>query len=1776
MNPSISQQNLQFLFEGSNSIVYLYQTQEQASPRIIKLLKEEYPTPQQVMCLNNEYEISRTLTGKGIRRALERVQVDGMDGLVLEYFEGQPLDEFHSSDLVDLLEISIEIAKSLQNLHQQNVIHKDINSHNILLNPLNKQVRLIDFGISSQIDTKIQHLGNPHVLEGTLAYISPEQTGRMNRILDYRSDLYSLGVTLYRLFSGRLPFDKQEAMELVHNHIAKRPSPPHQFNAELPPVISEIILKLLQKNAEDRYQSAAGLATDLQHCLKQWQEKGDITPFLLAQEDNLGNFKIPQKLYGRESEQQQLLDVFQQTCQGNLEFLLVSGYSGVGKSALVHEVHKPMAAQRGYFIAGKYDQYQRNTPYSAISQAFAEFCDLLLTETPEALARWKKRILTALAQRGQILLDVIPALESILGKQPPVAEASSAEEAQNRFNQVFCDFMQAIAQAEHPLIWFLDDLQWTDSASLQLLQTLLLHPELQYVFIIGAYRDNEVDADHPLLRMLQHLNKQTRSFTTIKLDNLSQPDVVQLLSDSLHQTENIETLSDLIYDKTAGNAFFSIEFLKSLYQDQLLSFDFQQRCWHWELSQIQQKEMSSNVVELMANKIADLPKQCITSLKLAACIGNRFDLQTLASVQSCDLHSALQSLWPAVKVGLLLPLDDNYKLVQATVKTDGQHNAAFRFLHDRVQQAAYALNDETEKTTQHRHIGQLLLSVANTPERLDERLFEIVGHLNICAALLDTTQTLQLAELNLQAGHKAMSALAYSSAQEILSAGLSAIPSKQPWLTHFELNFALHNELALCEYRSGDLARAEQHFQNLMEHAQTPQQISKVFGEAVYLYSTMNHYDTAVDLTRKGLARLGMDMPVVIDNDVIMAEFGLVMQSLGERQVFDLLDAPAMTEASKIAPFGILTLAIPPTWLAQPPAFAWTVLQMVKLSHQHGNLSTSALGYGIYGLMLCGEPEQYALGYDYGRLSLEMNKRYPSLFVRGTVHFFFSNFVQHWCKHKKASIPLRQIAHQGCSESGAYVYGVYNVIFSFFQPFFSAQTLQDTQQEYRQYQPFVERVNDRDVSGVLRLLLQLGDSLQGFSATPNQLSAENFDEQAYVEELQQREYGNGLCYYYFTKQVLHFTAGEFEQALQAAEKLEDFYFFIRGLYQQSLFHFYRALSIIQLYPQFNAEQQTHYRTLLDTDTEKLCNWQTHCADNFAYQYFLVQAETARLDGQALETTAQLYEQAIAAAGENGAQIWAHLALANELCAQFWLSQALSGAAVHYLREAHHWYRLWGATQKVSALESHYQRYLQHHSSATGTSNGTLNHSLSSTRYTHTLDLQAVFQAASVFAEEIVLEQLLDKLIRILVKNAGAQRGVLMLDEQGELKIQASWLADSKETGVLQNTPIVQNTDLPQRLLQYVLRTREMLVLDDASLNSGYNNDSYIKGKQIKSIFCMPILHQNQLNGVLYLENNLVSGAFTPDRQEVLKLLSSQVAVSLENAFLYRTLENQVEQRTQELANANAEINTLNQQLQAENQRMGSELDVAQHLQQVVLPRKQELQQLSQLDVAACMRPADEIGGDYYDILQQDEHIKIGIGDVTGHGLESGLIMLMVQMAVRTLLSSGFTQPEHCLAILNHALYGNLQRMGSDRTLTLCLLDYHQGDLEISGQHEDILIIRANGQIEELDTFALGFFVGLCEDITPYIKKYKLHLDPGDGLVLYSDGITEAMDAERKLYGIQRLKNIVQQYAQDDATSIQEAIIEDVQSHLGGTKKRDDITLLVLKQRTCHGYQLKPT
>jgi len=1754
---------LNLLYESSNSEVYRAIRETDEQPVILKLLKEDYPTPSELRRYKQEYELTHSTHLSGVVKAYDLQPYKNTLVIILEDFGGESLRTWQENQpefkLHHSLSLFIKTADSLGQLHAENIIHKDINPANLVFNPQTQELKIIDLGISTQLSKENPRLKNPTTLEGTLPYISPEQTGRMNRSLDYRTDFYSLGVTFYELLTHQLPFTTQDELELVHCHIAREPASVSEINPQIPPILSDIISKLMAKNAEDRYQSAWGLKADLETCLTQLENQGKIDPFPLGRQDLSDKFQIPQKLYGRQNEIEQLLTTFEQVDQHS-QMMLVAGYSGIGKSALVQEIYKPITQRKGYFIAGKFDQFQRNVPYSAMVSAFKGFVQQLLTENPESLEQWKTKFLHALGVNGQVIIDVIPEIELIIGPQPPIDQLGPTE-SQNRFNLVFQSFIRSCCSPEHPLVLFLDDLQWTDGATLKLIELIVTDKDLKHLFLIGAYRDNEVSDHHPLILLINKLKQGETFIEQVTLTNLDLEDVNHLLQDTVKTAvHQVHTLGELIVSKTGGNPFFVNQFLSDLDTENFITFDYNQQAWTWDLQQISSQDITDNVVELMIRKLRKLPLKTQEALKLAACIGANFDLQTLSIVAEESKQILFTDLVTAVQSELILSLSDldDDLLIQE-----------YRFLHDRVQQAAYELIPQENKQLIHLKIGQLLLHNTSVEEQ-EERLFDIVGHLNIgLEKIIDKKEKIEVIQLNLKAGQRAKLATAYEGALEYLNLGINALDDNS-WTEHYSLTFAIHKERCEVEYLCGNFQQAQNWAYRTLEQTQSILEKCEIYGILTLQNCMLGQYTQAFIEARKGLELLGVYFPESQASAeelkaALQIEVDLVNQHLETHSVLSLKDAPEIQDPEKRMIGTLLCHSLPATFFNHQLMWRIVIAKSVNLFFSYGVIVESTCCLGSYAMFLASDLEDYALSYKFGEAGVKVGERFGHGGFKCQALHLFATYVNGWNKPLASTNILNHQAFTAGLESGDFLFSGYTLMMDWVNLFCQGKTFDQIEKTLETYLSFTEDRGNRVAHDLL-----LGCYLAFYNLTGSSSEITVFDtprktEEDYVQDCLQYNSYMGLCYFYIFKAQTLYLYEQYSQALEVCQQANERLTFISislGVAQQNLYH---SLTFLALYPKADLNSQTDYLEKVKQNQVRMKRWADNCPDNFLNKFLLVEAELARCTGKVLEAM-NGYDRSIQLAKENG--LIQEEALANELAGKFYLELDKPQFASLYIQQAHYLYSLWGAQAKVGQLEERYpelfdsglskQSQMKNTVAVTRTSSGKDSNV--------SLDLSTVMKANQAISGEIVLENLMSALMDIILQNAGGQTGYLLIYDRDELIIEASKIVNSSQIDVLQAIPVEEYEKIPKMVINYVYRTQESVVLNDASNRGNFMNDPYIQDERPKSILCVPLINQGKLVSIVYLENNLTTGAFTANRVEMIKLLSGQAAIALENAYLYQNLEKKVQERTAELAIANQEIGVLNEKLKAENLRLSSELDVAKKLQQMVLPKAEELEDIIGLEIAGYMEPADEVGGDYYDVLKQGERLKIGIGDVTGHGLESGVLMLMAQTAIRTLQKVNETDPVRFLDLLNQTLYDNLQRMNSDKNMTLAILDYHEGRVQLSGQHEEAIVVRSNGEIELIDTIDLGFPIGLDDQIAAFISQQDIHLNAEDVMVLYTDGITEAANGGKDQYGLERLCNVVIQHRQQSAYEIRERVIEDVRGFIGDYKVFDDITLVVLKQR----------
>lgn len=1483
------------LHESANSSIYRAVRKKDNEPVIIKILKQDYPPPETIAWFKREYETMHNLNDlTGVVDVYDLESEQNRFFIVLEDIEATSLEGLKVAGqmpFTEFLTLAIKVSTILGQLHQRYYIHKDINPSNIILNTTTQQVKLIDFGISTALSRENSSYRNPNLLEGTLAYLSPEQTGRMNRSIDYRSDFYSLGVTFYKLLTGQLPFPMSDALEVVHCHIAKQPISPHSVKPDIPQAISEIVLKLMAKNAEDRYQSKNGLNADLKKCLQQWQTAGQIESFPLGLADISDRFEIPQKLYGRETEITTLIAGIERVTQGASEMMLVAGYSGIGKSALVQEIYKPLTRQRGYFITGKFDQFQRDIPYASLIQAFQSLMRQLLTESETAIDTWQKKLLAALGTNGQVIIEVIPEVEKIIGAQPAIPTLNPTE-AQNRFNLVFQNFIKVFTQPEHPLVIFLDDLQWADGASLNFIQHLITTPDSHYLFLIGAYRDNEVSPGHPLMRALDDIKKANATVNQMTLSPLTLAHLTQLITDIFHcQSDTIKPLAELVQIKTGGNPFFVNEFLKSLYAESLVTFDYKQSQWQWDLAQIQAQQITDNVVELMADKVQKLPPETQAVLKLAACMGHQFDLKRLARVSEKSPRDTAADLWTAIAEGFILPQSDTYKLMALAVeKLSEQVVASYKFAHDRIQQAVYSLISETDKQAVHLRVGQLLRR-NTTIEALDQNIFDIVNQLNQAQKLIDQpSEREDLAQLNLKAGKKAKASTAYQPAFNYLQVGLNLL-EEEHWQRQYDLSLALYLEAAETAYLSTDFEKMEHLTGIVQQKAKTLLDQVKAYELKIQADIPQLQFQSAIDTALEILTKLGIYLSSS-EEDISTLEKH-IQNALNNKRIEELIELPVMTEPHQLAIVRILMTIVSVTYIWKPELFPSVALNLTNLSIKHGNPPVAAAIYTYYGMFKLNVKADITSAYQFGQLAIKLLNIFDIRKTKVLVIHEFNSFMRHWKEPAKNTIkPLLEGINSGL-ETGNFEYTGYAAICYCFHQFFFGNPLNLVRQKYVQYTDLI--INSKQEFSVyyIKTGRQVVFNLQGQSEEKMRLVGEDFNEEEFLPILLEQNNPLLLFIVYFAKTLLPYFFKDYVQALENARLGEKYKESNSGFMAFSQHNFYYSLALLAHYPDVDSGEQSQYLKELESNQDNMRQWVHHAPINYQHKYDLIEAEKARVLGNVLEAMT-LYDKAIQGAREHP---YPHEeALAYERAAEFYLALGREEIAQLYLSRAHYGYVRWGATAKVQDMEVEYPQLL----SQLGVTNGDFSTTATSTRLGETLDLATVMKASQAISGEIVLDKLLKNLMKTVIENAGAQKGFLILERADQWVIEAEGIVDSDVT-TLQSFPIDSEAPrLSVAIVNLVARTKEDVVLNDAVNEGDFTADPYIITQQPKSLLCTPLLNQGQLSGILYLENNLSTGAFTSERLQVLQLLSSQAAISIENSLLYNNLEEKVAERTSEL------------------------------------------------------------------------------------------------------------------------------------------------------------------------------------------------------------------------------------------------------------------------------------
>ncbi len=1426
----------------------------------MKFFKSAVPRAQ----IEHELKVAGDLNPKYILRPVKIERSAKQSVLVLEECPYPPLSQSLGApqETETFLRIAIGITAALAEVHNHGLVHKDIKPENIFADKTGA-AKIGGFGLASGLSSERLPPGPAEEIAGSLAYMAPEQTGRMNRSIDSRSDLYSLGVTFYQMLTGRLPFTASDPLEWVHCHIALQPEPPGEYLETIPEPLSNIVMKLLAKTAEERYQTAEGLKADLERCLEDWRTLGDITLFPLGVHDVPDYLLIPEKLYGREREVETLLAAFDRVASGGKsEFVLVSGYAGVGKSAVVNEMHKALVPSRGLFASGKFDQYQRGIPYATLAQAFQMLIRPLLGKSDDALSDWRQAFEEALEPNGQLIVDLIPELKFVIGEQSPVQELEP-KQAKTRFQLVFSQFVRVFARPEHPLALFIDDLQWLDSATLDLIERITTQEDIRHLLLIGAYRDNEVGPDHPLTHKLEAIRDVGVQVTEIRLVPLSLTDLTQMIADSLRcGPSHANPLAKLVHSKTAGNPFFSIQFLSALDQEGLLAFDHDEGRWAWNLDRIKSKGYTDNVADLMAAKLIRLPDRARKAVLQLACLGTSAQSEILSLVFEVPEKEVYAVLREAVGQGFIQKYGDSY-----------------RFVHDRVQEAAYALIPKASRAETHLRIGRLLLA-HTSEEELEEAIFRIVSQVNRAVTLISSPDECEkLARLNLLAGKRAKGSTAYTEALTYLSKGNSLLGDER-WERQHQLAFALEINQAECEFLTGELEIAEQHLAELFPRAESTVERASVASLFIDLYITLGQMDRAVTVGLDYLRHLGIDWSVHPTAKEARKEYEQIWLTLGDRAVEDLIDLPVMTDPALLATMDVLIKLRPPALFTDANLVSMVICKAVNLSLGHGNTDGSSFAYASFGVVAGPHFGNYEAAFRFGKLGYDLVEQRGMKRFQARTLTNFGMFVMPWAKHIREGRDLLLRAFGVASRSGDIIYGAYacnNLVSNYLM---AGDPLDETEREASSGLDYVRKARFGLVADIITSQIGLIRSLRGVTQKFGSFDEEQFNEREFEAHFSDKP---GLavaeCFHWIRRLQARFFAGDYEAAIAVSEKAEALIWTTKPFIEIAEYSFYTALSHMARCDSVSKSRRRRHLKVAVEQLNQLETWAKICPENFENRAALVAAEVARIEGRPLDAM-NLYEKAIHSA--RASDFVHNEALAHELAGRFYLGRGLETTGLAHLHRASIGYALWGADGKRKQLDALYPE-LSELQSRLASSEG------AAVPPQTQLDMMTVTRASQAVSEEIELPRLIETLMTSALENAGADRGLLILpsDEEFEVEVEARASGVGVEVKLMRTS--IKRVDCAETVINFVARTRRNVILDDVSRPGEFLEDAYLQRGLVRSVFCLPLLRQSKLTGVLYLENTQVTGAFTPERIAVLDVLAVQAAISLENAHLYSDL-----------------------------------------------------------------------------------------------------------------------------------------------------------------------------------------------------------------------------------------------------------------------------------------------
>lgn len=1520
-------------FEQPDRVIYHAVDLKDKREVWLKTFTSDYPTADELSALRYEYSLLNTINANSTVKPIQLQKFRNTLLLVLEDVKEIPLQVFldeEKPDLKTLFTIAINLISVFSELHEKEIILKGISFDAIYINPESLDLKLIDLRHASNIgEGYIAHL---KLNKDILGYVSPELTGKMNRKIDQRSDIYTLGVLLYRIFTGCLPFKNGITFEeLIHSHIAELPKSAHSINESLPKPVSDSIAKCLAKIPEDRYQSIEGVKRDFKEFLNQMSEVGVIdSNFVIAQKDVSKTFCIPERMYGRNRELILLREAFRRVCRGGKEWVLISGYPGMGKTFLFRELHKTIIGEYGFTITGKFELLQHHIPYSALIQSFRELVREVLKAPDEKIGIYRKQILAAVQSNGQLLIDFIPDLEQVIGKQSPVARLSG-EENRNRLLNVIIQFLQIFAQKEHPLVLFLDDLQWADAASMNCIKELILDKRMSHLLVIGAYRSQDVTPAHSLSMILNETQKENGVVNTIQLGPLKVPDLCLLVADSMRcSREKAMPLAELLNAKTEGNPFYVNQLFRKLYEDGLIFFNAEESNWECNVEKIRSLRQSGNVVDLITDKILRFPIDTRSILFLAAAIGPYFTLYILSKISGLSHREVLQRLRPAVKNEFIREESHYYHIDTHEDFFDGSEKGdlGFLFLHSKIYEACDGLDTREEKFKQHYKIGSLLLKESNGAELRDEDLFETLTHLNYSRSLItDSEEKRRLAQLNLQACLRAKNSAAYPLAYEAITVALSLLP-KDAWTADYELTYNIFLESAECAFFQKKFEEVEVLSKEILDNARNNIDKGKLFLLKMTYYTNVSEYNKVIDIGFNCAELFGLTIPKNPSALNIMWNYFKLKRLFGKTEVPELEKLPQIKDPNIELLVQVLVTMTPPAFLINKNLFAYINIIGMQLTIQHGNCGYSSFLYSTYGIILQAIFKDYKNAFIYAQTAIRVAESVNNHSACCRAYFAMAMLINHWTNPiKKTSEYLNKCYLHGLDSGELFFVSYVTVFFGFADGTFFAD-LRETLKRLQTYAVILFSAKNAQAIHSHRLRAQLLRQLANPSFRGVSLSDNEFDEIAFHAELKANQQYKAVYQGYITyKSMLLNYFGFYKQGVELFEESKSSRDAIMHFMTQRDLYFFHSLNLIGTCPAAKGWERYLLIKQIKKNQKQVKKWLKLCPSSNSHRYYLVEAELARI-AKKNNRAFTLYDDAIRHAFENG--FIGEAGLANELAAKFYLQIGKTLLAKAYMREAHSAYSRWGAYSKTSHLEELYPQLLEGKSSTV--SHEELARSKAEVKQ-DSFDMTAMLRVSAELSKEIVLDKFLNEILKVLIVEGGADRAVFIMGEEGKWIIQGEKDAKEESSRILSRIPYETSEDVSIPIINFVLRSQEKVVINDATAAVGmFSADPYLNQHDVKAALCLPVIYQGKMSAILFLENHDQKNAFSEDKIRILEMMSAQIATSLENSILYsrledykNTLENKVKERTSEIQQKSKEYTSaLNELKTTQNHLIESE------------------------------------------------------------------------------------------------------------------------------------------------------------------------------------------------------------------------------------------------------------